>query len=760
MSGRPVRVNTDPEPDGIAKTIKAQRAKSAKKKQAAGSGKPAKKAPKPKKAPGAKDAPAAKPKPKKRPLQETADAQIDEVGAPKQPKKSGPRPDGQGKPKQPPHKKGKPGNGKQPPKKRKKRKRPLSPKARKRRAIRNVVLVVVAVIALFYGIDALANNGKIHTGVTVGGVDVGGKTVEEAAELINTSFDSTVAQGDIIMYRDAESEGSQEEPVNITFDYEAVEAFNAEPPQGPVFSVNPSTIGAHIDGQGLAEQAYAVGRGSDFIFGRLRANTIGTPIDIEVKTDPKSVAALEDLLTSFMGQAMVNPNIAFVDGAFVVTPGNDGYMVKKEEFEGLLDQALLSSERGFVIPMGDVKMQVDEGAAQQAAQRAEEAIANPVTLAYGDATWQLDRNFLGQAISTNVTGALFGNDLTPYISIDKLAILIPMLEGVGDIGAPAQNVHFSYDGQTLTHTEAATGMGPNYGEIAGRLNRILFGDDRLAENAGETFDVVVDEAETQHDTAADDEARVVRMNLVTSYPTLTYDQAHEMGLDTHLIYAYTTEFDTSSENKVANIQLLSDILSNTVIMPGEVFSINETAGECNEEKGFKEAGAILNGSVTSEIGGGICAVATTVFNAAFESGYPIVERYNHSNYMASYPDGLDAAISWPYLDLRFQNDTQTPVLLLLDYTDSSVTCSLWGVDPGYRVTHEMTGWYEGMEYPERVEYDSSIASGLEYVSQYGYDGHSTVVERTTTDPEGNVLRVDHIYSNYKPKAKIIVKGTG
>ena len=705
---------------------------------------------------------------------------------------------GKKRPSQDPRKGGKrPAKGKNAPKG--KAQRP-----RKRHTKRNVILVIVAVIALLFGIDALANNGKIHTGVTVGGLDVGGLTTEEAAARITENFDQQVSQGgDIVMYRDEataqavrngtelptytnEEEAAEEttdesviggdvnamntdetvlptgtaqDPVRITFDYDALESFNANPPVGPVFAVAPATIGAHVDARGLAEKAFEVGRGADFVFGRIAANTSGVEIDLNVKVDSNAVSALEDLLTSFLGVAMINPNIAFADGTFTATPGNDGFMVRTGEFEQMLTDALLSEDRDFTIPMGDVHMEVDKGSAERAAETAQAAIAQPVTLVYGGQTWELGSDFLGQAMSTAVTPAFFGNELTPYISIDKLSALIPTLEGMGDIGTPALNVRFAYDGRSLQHADAQNGIGPDYGEIAARMNFILFNNENLATDAGEEFNAVVDEEAEERDTSADDEARRVTMELVTSYPTLTYEDAHEMGLDTHLIFEYTTDFEGSSENKATNIKLISDLLTNTVIMPGEIFSINETAGECNEEKGFKEAGAILNGSITSEIGGGICAVATTVFNAAFRSGYPIVERYNHSNYMASYPDGLDAAISWPYLDLRFQNDTNYPVLLLVNYTDTTVTCSLWGIDPGYRVEFEQTSWLGGIEFPERTEYDSDSYEGTEYIKQYGAEGHSVVIQRTINNEDGNLLRQDSITSYYQPKAQITVKGT-
>ena len=84
---------------------------------------------------------------------------------------------------------------------------------------------------------------------------------------------------------------------------------------------------------------------------------------------------------------------------------------------------------------------------------------------------------------------------------------------------------------------------------------------------------------------------------------------------------------------------------------GGEWSFNDTVGEANEEAGFQAAHAIINGEYDDAIGGGICQVATTVFNAVYEAGYPVTERRNHSLYISSYPAGRDAAIAYPDLDL-------------------------------------------------------------------------------------------------------------
>ena len=572
--------------------------------------------------------------------------------------------------------------------------------------------------------------------------------------------------------KEAAESAKLDDAISITFDYETMEQYNTDPPKAIAFSVDSSSIGAHVDSEGLAQDAYQVGRGFDFVFGKIGATLFGKGIEPRLAFDSTYMDALTGMLTSSLGNKMVNPGIEFDGSAFVTTAGNDGYMVKIEEFEKLMADSLMGDDKSFVIPMGDVKMEVNDAAAKRAAEKAQEAVALPVELKLESSSWTLDTAKLGSLVSAYVDG----RELVPYISLAKVQKLVPTLDGIGSVGTPAKNVRFSYDGTNLAHTDAEKGIGPDYTWIAQRMNKIVFGADDLVLKAGET-DKLHDgagedaadggsesgsesQAVSQTSIEADDASRVVTIVLGESLPTLTYDQAHAMNLDAELIRSYSTDYSSATSGKATNIELLSDILSNTVVAPGATFSINDTAGECNEEKGFQEAGSIINGEVSSEIGGGICQVATTVFNAAFNAGYPIVERHNHSTYMASYPDGLDAAISWPYLDLKFKNDTDNYMMILLDYDGSQVTCSLWGISPGYTTDYAQISWEKGEEYKTITRNDPEEREGVEYTKSSGKNGHTVEVQRNTYDKSGTRIRQDVFKSVYKAQDEIIVKGTG
>src|SRR5204863_9505481 len=127
-----------------------------------------------------------------------------------------------------------------------------------------------------------------------------------------------------------------------------------------------------------------------------------------------------------------------------------------------------------------------------------------------------------------------------------------------------------------------------------------------------------------------------------------------------------------------------------VIAPGETFSFNGATGARTEDKGFREAPVIINGELKTGLGGGVCQVSTTVFNAAYEGGLPIVERHNHALYISHYPQGRDATVNYPDVDLKFRNDTGHWLLLRMTIGDSSLVATLYGT-PQHRKVVTKTG---------------------------------------------------------------------
>ncbi|WP_246569575.1 VanW family protein [Lentibacillus saliphilus] len=126
---------------------------------------------------------------------------------------------------------------------------------------------------------------------------------------------------------------------------------------------------------------------------------------------------------------------------------------------------------------------------------------------------------------------------------------------------------------------------------------------------------------------------------------------------------YTTHFKHQHKERSHNIDLAAQAINNHVVFPGESFSFNEVVGKRTEERGYMRAPVIVKGELSEGIGGGICQVSSTLFNAVSLKGIQIVKRYSHSRDVPYVPPGRDAAVSWWGPDFVFKNRYSQPLLI-------------------------------------------------------------------------------------------------
>ena len=135
---------------------------------------------------------------------------------------------------------------------------------------------------------------------------------------------------------------------------------------------------------------------------------------------------------------------------------------------------------------------------------------------------------------------------------------------------------------------------------------------------------------------------------------------------------------TADSNRNVNLQLAVNACNGKVLMPGEVFSYNETLGKRTKERGYRDAGVFINNKLVQDVGGGICQVSTTLYRAAMNANLRSVERTNHM-LKASYSDyGLDATVAWGSLDYKFKNTYKTPIYIQAYMGGGKVTFNIYG----------------------------------------------------------------------------------
>ncbi len=173
-----------------------------------------------------------------------------------------------------------------------------------------------------------------------------------------------------------------------------------------------------------------------------------------------------------------------------------------------------------------------------------------------------------------------------------------------------------------------------------------------------------------------EEGSVVAVDLICTEPEITTQELKER-LFADRLAEYTTRV-TSNENYITNVRLAAERCNGTILLPGEVFSFNDTVGEQNAETGFKKASATRGTEVIQAYGGGICQVSSTLFAAALYAGLEIPERWCHT-YVCTYMDpGMDAAVAWDVLDFQIANGKEYPVKLEVRYADRYLTVTILG----------------------------------------------------------------------------------
>lgn len=223
----------------------------------------------------------------------------------------------------------------------------------------------------------------------------------------------------------------------------------------------------------------------------------------------------------------------------------------------------------------------------------------------------------------------------------------------------------------------------------------------------------------------------------------------------------TTAFKGSSLPRATNVAVSARRLDGQVVGPGEVFSFNDAIGEIALESGFKSALVISNGRTVEGVGGGVCQVSTTAFRALYKAGLPIVERNQHAYRVSWYEPiaGLDAAVYQPSRDLRMRNDTSGPIIVRSSVDDArgTVTVRLFGLPADRTVTISTPKILSRTPFPPAsYQVDASLLPGQRKQVDWAVDGYKVEVVRTIRDAAGS--RSDVLKTSYRPWRAVYLVG--
>ena len=550
--------------------------------------------------------------------------------------------------------------------------------------------------ATVLGLAFAGSEERLPAGSQIAGVDVSGLTSAEARSLLERRSDELGRT-----------------PVTFTA-------------AGKSWRVKPDSGLVDVDWGAAVEAARRQGEGFGPLRGlkRLGVRVFGGEVVPTTRVYEAAVTSYVNRFARGVDRPRVEPSLRMRGLEAEVVNGRNGRLLDREAAEQVLVRSLTGLSRAPVaLPLKVDRTRLSAKDLAGAEVKAETAVSSHADLAYGPGGWHLTRA--------------------------KIARLLALPHGGSteiQLAGPAADKFFANLKRRVDRAPKDAGF------TIGARNIVRV----VPAEPGRTLNK---EATTRNLMAAllSTSNRRAELSVSTATPERTTRDAKAMGI-TGLVGAYQT-FYGGVPNRIHNVQLVSHLIDDHYIAPGAEFSFNDTTGERNEDKGFREAPVIINGELENGLGGGVCQVSTTTFNAAYEAGLSITERTNHALYISHYPQGRDATVNYPDLDLKFQNDTGHWLWLRTFVTSSSLTVALYGTPQNRRVQSETSPLVEtGAPKTKRVP-DPNMLVGQTALEESGQPSRSTSVRRKVYDSNGELMYDHTWYSSYRSEPRVIRYGT-
>jgi vancomycin resistance protein YoaR len=485
------------------------------------------------------------------------------------------------------------------------------------------------------------------------------------------------------------------------------------------FPITPRSMGVEVDWHAAVASAAREGGGGGVLRGYRRLELQLFPKDVAPPT--RSYGAAVDYELGLLGHAVDTPHrqAALVRRGLHITiaPGKTGRVLDRPAARALLVDALASFSRTPVaLPVRLDAPQVTVSTLTANQMRASQIISGPVTVVAGPTRLRVPRWRLAKLL-----------DLQTMRFVGPAAdAFFARLERTVD--RPAKDASFAIHGSMISVLPAAAGLTL---DVPRSVAAVLAAAERPAN-------------------------RVATLAFSVQQPARSTAAASAMGI-TGVVGSYETEYG-GDPNRIHNVQLVARLVDDKLIAPGATFSFNGTTGERSVEKGFLEAPVIVNGELQTGVGGGVCQVSTTVFNAAYEAGLRITARTNHSLYISHYPLGRDATVNYPDTDLKFVNDTPHWLLLRTWVGPSSLTVVLYGSPQHRRIETTTAPLVVTSPAPVTKTVDATLKPGQVVVDDPGTPAQSTSVERKVYARNGKLLSDETWYSSYRSTPAIVRVG--
>jgi len=563
---------------------------------------------------------------------------------------------------------------------------------------RAILLLVVAVVAagVVLGLVFAGSPTKIAGGVRIDGIDVGGLEAKDARALLEGRAGALAGRPIVFVAA------------------------------GHRFPVRPNELGVESDWKAAVDAAQRQGDGFGPLrgFKRLDVDFFGADVTPPTTVLNGSLQYELNQIAKTVDRLPVDAAVVRRGLAIVVEPARTGLRIDRAAAAQLIVEELSSLDRTSApvpLPLRTIQPHVRVRALTAVAAQARLALSAPVQLQLGPTRWLVRPKRLAQLLelpSGGHTALRIGGP-----AADR------WLKQLGSrVEAPPHDATWAVSGPHVRLVPAKPGLQL---DVVASVQAVL-------------------RAALRH------RVRVAQLVVEEEPAKLTTAQAEKMGINA-LVSDYTTIYG-GIPNRIHNVELVAHLVDDKLIAPGETFSFNKTTGDRNAAKGFLEAPVIVNGEVTTGLGGGVCQVSTTVFNAAFEAGLQITDRTNHALYISHYPQGRDATVDYPDVDLKFVNDTDHWLLLRTFVNPSSLTVSLYGTPTGRKVVSTTSPLVTRGKAPIKKTIDPTLKPGEKVIDDPGEPALSTSVTRDVYAADGKLLYHNVWYSSYRSSPELLRVG--
>jgi vancomycin resistance protein YoaR len=569
--------------------------------------------------------------------------------------------------------------------------------ARNRRVRRLGLLAVLLVVggAVITATVYAGSSGTLTSGETIAGVDVGGMTAQQAQQTLE---------------RRAAELASAPVVVHVA---------------GHTFRLLQKDVGAQVDWAGAVASAKSKGDGFAFIrgFRRLIMRAFGSSVTPTATARGHGLDRELDAIVAHVGRAPREAALMLHGLHPQVVPGRVGLSINRALAKReILDRFAGLNREPVVLPLGVARPTVTAAKLAAPAAQLRTAVSAPIFLTIGSTRYRVPAWQVATLLKLPSGGA---STIT-----------------VGGKGADAYVLKLE---KAINHAPKDATFA-----VSGSAVRIV------PDQPGQILNVPATVASLLR-AATSPTNRNAPLVVVTKPAKQSAADAKKMGVK-ELVSTYTTYFG-GVPNRIHNVELVSHLIDGTLIAPGATFSFNGTTGDRNASKGFLEAPVIINGELTTGLGGGVCQVSTTVFNAAYEAGLNITARTNHALYISHYPQGRDATVDYPDVDLKFVNDTTAWLLLRTFVSSSSLTVNLYGTSPHRRVVSTTAPLVATGPPPTQWVKDPTLAKGQKVIEEAGSPPLATSVHRQVYATDGKLLYDNTWYSHYDGEKRVVHIGT-